>query len=70
MSGVTTYAVQPVKDERVFLNGMDTISTSVEPVVVEAPGPATGLGLGLGGLMLLALVVAPLLGKREGGAFE
>ena len=70
MSGVNTYAVQPVNDERVFLNGMDTISTSVEPVVVEAPGPATGLGLGLGGLMLLALVVAPLLGKREGGAFE
>jgi hypothetical protein len=56
-----------VNDERIFLNGAGEISTTLEPVVMEEPGPAAGFGYGLGTLMLLALLVPPILNSRKGG---
>jgi hypothetical protein len=67
MSGTNAYTVQPVNDERIFLNGAGEISTTLEPVVMEEPGPAAGFGYGLGTLMLLALLVPPILNSRKGG---
>ena len=67
MSGLNDYTVQPVNDERVFLHGAEQVSTVLQPVIAEEPGPASGLGFGLGTLMLLALLIAPFLGKRNGG---
>lgn len=67
MSGLNTYTVQPVNDERVFIHGADATSTVLEPITVEEPGPATGLGFGLGIVMLLGLVLATLLGGRNRG---
>ena len=67
MSGVNTYTVQPVNDERTFLNGADGVATTLQPIILEEPGPATGLGLGLGTLMLLGMLIPLFLGNRKGG---
>ena len=67
MSGANAYTIQPVNEERIFLNGADEVSTTLQPIVVEEPGPASGLGYGLGALMLLALLMPPVLGSRKGG---
>ena len=67
MSGVNTYTVQPINDERTFLNGADGISTTLQPIILEEPGPATGLGLGLGTLMLLGMLIPLFFASRKGG---
>ena len=67
MSGVNTYTVQPINDERTFLNGADGITTTLQPILVEEPGPATGLGLGLGTLMLLGMLIPLFFASRKGG---
>ena len=67
MSGVNTYTVQPVNDERTFLNGADGIATTLQPIILEEPGPATGLGLGLGILMLLGMLIPLFFAGRKGG---
>jgi len=67
MSGVNTYTVQPINDERTFLNGADGISTTLQPIIQEEPGPATGLGLGLGTLMLLGMLIPLFFASRKGG---
>ena len=66
MSGTAHYTVQPFNDERTFIGGSDTISATLTDVVVEEPGPATGLGYALGGLIVLALLVLPVLSRRGG----
>ena len=66
LSGTTHYTVQPFNDERTFIGGSDTISATLTDVVVEEPGPATGLGYALGGLIVLALLVLPVLSRRGG----
>ena len=38
----------------------------LDPIRAEEPGPATGLGLGLGALLIVALLVLPMLGRRGG----
>ncbi|MEC8399421.1 MAG: hypothetical protein VXZ34_07530, partial [Candidatus Thermoplasmatota archaeon] len=66
MSGTAHYTVQPFNDERTFIGGSDTISATLTDVVVEEPGPATGLGYALGVLIVLALLVLPVLSPRGG----
>lgn len=67
ISGVVTYTVQPVNQERTFLGASDSISPMLSPAQVEEPGPSKGLGLGLGALLVLALLVLPAVGQRGGG---
>ena len=66
ISGTVTYTVQPFDEERTYLGASDSISPMLDPIRAEEPGPATGLGLGLGALLILALLVLPLLGRRGG----
>lgn len=67
LSGRNTYIVQPVNEERVFINGADEASVLLDAFAVEEPGPETGLGFGLGALMLVGLLLAQFLGGRMGG---
>ncbi len=67
MSGANTYTVQPVSDERIFLQGADDVSVLVNDVEIETPAPAAGLGYGLGGAMVLALLVLQFVALRAGG---
>ncbi|MGB0515962.1 MAG: hypothetical protein ACPGKR_03340, partial [Poseidonia sp.] len=67
LSGRNTYVVQPVNEERVFINGADETSVLLEAFAIEEPGPETGLGFGLGALMLVGLLLAQFLGGRKGG---
>ena len=66
ISGTVTYTVQPFDEERTYLGASDSVSPMLDPIKAEEPGPATGLGLGLGALLILALLVLPLLGRRGG----
>ena len=66
ISGTVTYTVQPFDEERTYLGASDSISPMLDPIRAEEPGPATGLGIGLGALLILALLVLPLLGRRGG----
>ena len=67
ISGVVTYTVQPVDEERTYLGASDSISPVLSPAPPEEPGPSTGLGIGFGVLLVLALLVLPVLGQRGGG---
>ena len=67
LSGRNTYVVQPVNEERVFINGADETSVLLNAFAVEEPGPETGLGFGLGALMLIGLLLTQFLGGRKGG---
>ena len=67
LSGRNNYLVQPVNDERVFINGADEVSVLLDAFAVEEPGPETGLGFGLGALMLVGLLLAQFMGGRKGG---
>ena len=62
----STYTVQPFDEERTYLGASDSISPMLDPIRAEEPGAATGLGLGLGALLILALLVLPMLGRRGG----
>ena len=66
MSGVNTYTVQPINDERTFLNGADGISTTLQPIILEEQA-STGLGLGLGTPMLLGMLIPLFFASRKGG---
>ena len=67
LSGRNNYLVQPVNEERVFINGADEVSVLLDAFAVEEPGPETGLGFGLGALMLVGLLLAQFMGGRKGG---
>ena len=67
MSGVNTYTVQPVSEDRTFQRGADDVGVLVNDVEVVTPAPAAGLGYGLGGLMILVLLLLQLLTLRSGG---
>ena len=67
ISGIVTYTVQPVDEERTYLGASDSISPVLSPAPPEEPGPSTGLGIGLGVVLVLALLVLPVLGQRGGG---
>ena len=67
ISGIVTYTVQPVDEERTYLGASDSVSPVLSPAPPEEPGPSTGLGIGLGVVLVLALLVLPVLGQRGGG---
>jgi len=53
MSGLNEYTIQPVDQNRIYRNAMDTISLSIESPAVEPPAPSATGGYGLGILLLL-----------------
>ena len=59
------YTVQPFDEERTW-SARAIPSARCSTIKAEEPGSATGLGLGLGALLILALLVLPLLGRRGG----
>ena len=67
MSGVNTYTVQPVSEDRTYQRGTDDVGVLVNDVDVVTPAPALGLGYGLGGLMILVLLLLQILALRQGG---
>jgi len=67
ISGIVTYTVQPVDEERTYIGASDSVSPVLSPAPPEEPGPSTGLGIGLGVVLVLALLVLPVLGQRGGG---
>jgi hypothetical protein len=67
MSGVNTYTVQPVSEERTFQRGADDVGLQVNDVEIVTPAPAAGLGYGLGGAMILVLLLLQILTLRSGG---
>ena len=67
MSGMNTYSVQPVNDERVFLHATTTTAIETPVGAVETPEPSEMLGYGLGGMLMLGLFALQWLGRRTGG---
>ena len=67
MSGVNTYTVQPVSEDRTFQRGADDVGLQVNDVEIVTPAPAAGLGYGLGGAMILVLLLLQILTLRSGG---
>ena len=67
MSGVNTYTVQPVSEDRTFQRGSDDVGLQVNDVEIVTPAPAAGLGYGLGGAMILVLLLLQILTLRSGG---
>jgi len=67
MSGTNVYTVQPVNDERVFVNGATAVSTNVVLEAVDEPAPSSTLGYLLAGVLLLALLASPWVASQTGG---
>ena len=67
MSGVNTYTVQPVSEDRTFQRGADDVGLQVNDVEIVTPAPAAGLGYGLGGAMIFVLLLLQILTLRSGG---
>lgn len=67
MSGLNEYTIQPVDQDRIYLNAMDTISLSIEPPAVETPEASATGGFGLGILLLLGSIVLLQRNLSRGG---
>lgn len=67
MSGMNTYSIQPVNDERTFLQATSTTEIQADVGAIETPEPSAILGYGLGGLLVLSLFAMQWLGRKTGG---
>lgn len=67
MSGLNEYTIQPVDQNRIYRNAMDTISLSIESPAVEPPAPSATGGYGLGILLLLGSLLLMQRNLNRGG---
>ncbi|MCH1460782.1 MAG: hypothetical protein L7U25_00305, partial [Candidatus Poseidonia sp.] len=67
MSGLNEYTIQPVDQNRIYLNAVESISLTIESPTIEAPEASAAGGYGLGILLLLGSIVLLQRNLSRGG---
>ena len=67
MSGLNEYTIQPVDQDRIYLNAVESISLTIESPSIEAPEASAAGGYGLGILLLLGSIVLLQRNLSRGG---